>query len=183
MDKLATPICCTWDISHIVTESEFLLYKESDKRNLVTTVGKDDVLALILALDGSGPIIAGAAGACSTAADASDTHLNYEHILNSQRMTLTNTSDLPLSSSDIQSDVVTIDGCEYTRKIVVRYRYDGSTDANVNQPFQEYALMSSITLPGTPTGVSGTMFNHYVAAAPIVLESTTTIIVDITIRI
>lgn len=133
--------------------------------NIVTNLGKESLITLLFALSGSSTssAIVCAAGSSSTAASVSDTRLGYEHIANSTRRPLTNTSGAALSPSDIESGSYLISGITYTRRLVCQAVWD-SSDLNVGAVFREYALATNINCPGTPTGTSGSIINRYVDA-------------------
>lgn len=175
---------CEWHLQLIKTDTRALLYEEKD-HNIVVKDGRAETLKLLLNLSGV-PFIALAAGACGTAATVNDTRLNYEHILNGTRKGLYKQSDgiTPITSADVVDDTfVDTNGQTYYKKLTCRSQFVGVSDANQGQPFQEYALLSNVTCPGTPTGTSGTMFNHYVATSAIILNSDVTLLVDTTIRV
>lgn len=174
------PLVCSWKIKAWRPETGEIVHEEEAK-NIVVKVGKDDMLRLLFGLSGSS-YVALAAGACSTAATVDDTQLNYEHILNPSRKSLTNTSDVALSASDIASEDYTEDTCDFHKKITVRGVYE-TGDANNGHPFQEYGLFTTDVLPATPTSAQPTMFNHFVAATPITKDASTEIVVDITVRV
>lgn len=120
-------------------------------------------------------------GSGSTAASATDTRLTTELIANATRLSLTNTSNASLTSSDIVDDPQTIGGVSYQKKIVVRASMLASDNNTGN--VQEYGLFDTATLPGSPTGTSGNIFNHFVAGSPINKTSSIQIDIDTTIRV
>lgn len=155
---------------------------EEKKENLIVKTGRADVLQLLFDLSGVA-LNAMGAGACSTAATVDDTRLNYEHILNPTRKDLTNTDGDPLDVADIVDETYTDGlGNTYYKKLVLQATY-AAGDLNNGHPFQEYGLFSTATLPGTPTGTSGVMFNHLVAASPISKDATITLLVIVTLRV
>lgn len=125
-------------------------------------------------------------GSSSTAAAATDVHLGSENLNQgggdtyTVRPTLNNTSGAPLSSTDIVDDPQTIGGIFYQKKIIVRGRY--LTTDLPSTTFAEYALFDTATLPGSPTGTSGVMFNHFVAGTPITKTTAIEVDIDTTIR-
>lgn len=152
------------------------------QRNLVVKDGRELALVDIFGLTASTPVIAGMVGACSTPANVNDTTLVYEHIGNATRKPLTNTSDVALSASDIE-DVVYVDpdtGVTFYKKLTVKYKYNTS-DGNNDQPFREYGLNTSMTLPATPTSLSGIMLNRLVDGATQTKLSTNIISVFISV--
>ena len=161
---------------------EHKVLEESDGDNLITNTGRVLILNNILGLGSSGIIISAGAGASSTAATVNDTHLTYEHILNGTRKTLTNTSSVLLTSADVVTELTTISGVDYYRKIVIQATWD-SSDANNGHQFAEYGLFTSTAVPGTPSGTSGTMLNHYIDPTPTVKGAGNVIIIQITVRI
>ena len=153
---------CEWMIQ-VVEDTGEITYQSDPTRNLVVKTGRELALVDIFGLTASTPIVAGMVGASSTAATVDDDRLIYEHIGNATRKILTNTSDAALTASDIE-DVVYVDpvtSVTFYKKLTVKYSY-GTSDGNNGQPFREYGLNSSITLPGTPTGLSGIMLNRLV---------------------
>lgn len=178
----SSPIYAEWDIKGI-QEGEIVYHDV--KQNLIVQTGRSDVLGLLFGMASTcaQPIVSLAAGACSTAAAVTDTRLNYELIANGNRLTLTDTGSSPLSCSDIVSETFTDGlGNTYYKKVIVQGIYL-TTDANNGQPFQEYGLMTTLPCPATPTTISGIMFNHLVASAPIIKNNSTQIVVQITIRV
>lgn len=170
-----------WKIIHTDDETGEVLYCE-ESPNVVVDGGRALTANCLFGLSASGVLVALGAGACSTAAAHTDTHLNYEHILNATRKTLTNSSSALLTSADIVTTSFSDGyGEPYYKKIVVMSVFTGASDNNVNQPFQEFGLFTTTTLPGTPTSSSGTLWNHYISASPVTLTSTTTLSVLITI--
>lgn len=178
--SISVPLLGQWNIQKVKTDTGEVLYEETSE-NVVVKVGRGELLKLIFNLSGS-TFLFMAAGPCSTAATVNDTKMTYEHILNATRKSLTNTSDVALTAGDVVDETTVVSGVTYYKKIVVRTKYLGVSDSNVNHPFQEYGLFSTATLPGTPTGASGNMLNHYVAASPIVLDNLTTLIINLTLR-
>ena len=189
-----TTYLCEWHIQAIKTSTGELFHEEEDK-NIVTLGGRSNAIALLFGLGGSSYIALGA-GACSTSALYNDSRLNYEHILNVNRKIPTNQAGSPLSKADIVAETFTDGtGTTYYQKIIIRAQFVGASDANVNQPFQEYSLWSGTVggvspCPPTPFGFGSqgsaqpySMFNHFVAASAIPLTTDVTLIVDTTIRV
>lgn len=155
---------------------------DSGHHNIVTDNGRALEINNLFGLGSSGIIVAMAAGASSTAAIHTQSQLVYELIGNASRKTLTNTSAALLTSADIQTISYTDGyGEPYYRKLTVQSIFNGASDGNVNQPFQEFALATSTTLPATPTSTSGVIYNRYVNASPVILTSTTTITVQVSL--
>ncbi len=133
-------------------------------------------------------MVAVGAGSGSTAAVHTQSQLVYELIGNSAyspagRKTLTNTTPVALTASDVTADTYTDGlGNVYYFKITVQAIFP-SDDLNNGAPFREYGLFSTVTLPGTPTGTSGTMFNRFVGGSNIDKDSSTQITVNITLRV
>ena len=148
-------------------------------------MGKAQLLNRLFAL-GASPIIALAVGSSNTAAAATDTHLGSENLNTgggdtyTVRPTLTNTAGASLSSGDIVDDPQTISGIFYQKKIIVRGKF--LTTDLPGDTFYEYGLFDTTTLPGSPTGVSGTMFNHVVVGTPITKTLSIEVDCDTTIR-
>lgn len=166
---------CEWTIRVEDAFTGEITY-ESTNTNLVVKTGRELALVDIFGLTASTAIIAGMVGASSTAATVDDDRLIHEHLGNATRKPLTNNLDVGLTAADIE-DVVYVDpisGVTFYKKLTVKYSY-GTSDGNNGQPFREYGLNSSITLPGTPTGLSGIMLNRLVDAATQTKLSTNTI--------
>ena len=161
----------------ILTETETgRVVQETKSNNLITKVGKEYILRDLFNLTGA-TFVAMGIGIDTATATLDDTRLGIEAIADSARKTLTNTSGAALSSSDIQSGTYSVDGGTYYKKLTVQAIYDGSTDPNVDEDITEYAIFSTATLPGTPTGTSGLMFNHYVPGTVTTLTAATTLTV------
>lgn len=158
------------------------------EHNMVVDTGRINSMKGILPFTTS-PVtmVAIGAGVCSTAEDYAQDRLIYELIGNAARKDLTRTTDSlaiasnPLTNSDIVSEVVTIGGFTFRKKVVLQAVYD-FVDSNNGNTFREYALFSTATLPGTPTGLSGVMYNRIVDPSPIPKDINTKIIIQITMR-
>ncbi len=126
-------------------------------------------------------------GSSSTAALATDTRLTSENLNTgggdtyTVRPSLTNQSGASLSGADIVDDPQTIGGIAYQKKIIVRGKFL-TTDLS-GATFYEFGLFDTTTLPGTPTGTSGVMFNHFVLGTSIVKSPSLEIDTDTTIRV
>lgn len=169
------PICVQYKVTKTEKDSGEVLYEETSK-NLVVKLGREYVLRNLFDLTPT-TFLAMGVGVSSTDATVNDTRLTYELIGNATRVTLTNTSGAPLSSSDIQNGTFSVDGGTYYKKLPVQVIYDGTTDGNVGAFFAEYAIFDTDVLPVTPTSTSGIMFNHYVPNSSIELGPTTIITV------
>ena len=88
--------------------------------------------------------------------------LGAEHILNATRKSLTRTNgSTPLI---VEDETVTISGNDYHKRVVSLASYL-SGDSNNGANFRDFGLFTIATLPGTAAGISGIMFNRYVAAS------------------
>lgn len=166
----------------IITYEKDGTVHESEDNNLVVNSGRDLLLKCLFMLSGSAGVFCAGVGASSTAAVEADTRLAYEHIANGSRKTLLSLGGSSLSTLDIIPDVVTISGVTYYRKLVCKATWD-SGDLNNGQTFAEYGLFTALACPGTPTGTSGVMFNHYIDASPALKSGANAIEAQITIRI
>lgn len=145
--------------------------------NVVTDTGRQLMLNTLFALAGSGSISFMAFGASATAASHTDSRLTYELNADATRPRLLNSSGGTLTSAS--TTITTYNDTTYTptysyyAQTVVLGQINGATSANVNHPIQEVGMNTTETTPSTPTGTSGTMFNHYVFGSPTVLDSST----------
>ena len=148
------------------------LIDEKEIKNLITNSGRTQFFRNMFALAASGGFVAMAVGASTNTAQVTDTQLTYELIGNASRKPLTNINGLALSNSDIVTGTTTIvlnatSTCTFYESMAVQATYSTSDGNNGNQ-FGEYALASTLALPGTPTASSGVIFNHLVDPAPTV---------------
>lgn len=175
-----TPVTAVWRI--IEKDLKGNIIADRGGENLVVNTGKEMLLTLLFAMAGSSTsaAITCAAGACSTPATLSDLRLPYEHIANSSRKGITNTSGTTLAPGNIESGSFVVNTITYTRRVIAQAIWDGS-DSNLNQPFRDYALMSALLCPGTPTGTSGIMFNHYVDTQNIIKTAGNSITIQISV--
>lgn len=182
MISFTNPTHAEWRLVHSVKETGEVLYDSGWVTNVVTDNGRNMTANCVFGLSASATLVALGAGACSTTAVHTDTRLNYEHILNAQRKTLTNTSGALLTNSDVGAASFSDSfGEPYYKKITIQSVYDGSVDSNVNQPFQEFGLFTTTALPATPTSTSGTCWNHLVNGSPITLTSSTVLTIQVTV--
>lgn len=154
-------------------------------KNLVTNVGKDQLIANLLALTASAGVIALGVGASTTTATVSDTRLTYELIGNATRKTLTNTSGAALSPSDIVTGNTTIvinatSSATFTKSITCQATYNSGDGNNGNQ-FGEYGLFTLVTNPGTPTSTSGVIFNHLIDPDPTFKNASNSVTIQISL--
>lgn len=173
------PCHVTWQI--IERDINGVEVSSREMTNLVVNTGRDMLLKDLFMLTGSSGVVCLGVGASTTPATVSDTRLTHELIGNATRKTLVNTSNAPLSASDIVSETTTISGVIYYRKLVCQATWDVSDGNNGNQ-FGEYGLFTSVALPGTPTGTSGTMFNHLIDATPPTKSPSNSITAVVTVR-
>lgn len=177
----AIPFLGQW---HIKAENIYTgetIYEEFS-HNVVVKTGRAMVLELIAGTPTATSMPHMGIGASSTAATVNDTRLVHELIGNASRKTTTDSSGGSRDASDIQDEQITIDGCTFYKKLTLQAVYNGATDGNQNQPVREYGLFSTWILPGTPTGTSGTMYNRFVAANTIILDSSTVLTVNMILR-
>lgn len=155
--------------------------------NVITDTGKQMMWSTIFGLTGSGTFLTMAYGASSASAVHTDTHLTYEHILDGTRIPLTNQSATQMTQGSVVSLSTFTDSSfspaiSYYTAATVMGTINGATSLNVNQPIQEFGIASNTACPGTPTGTSGTLFNHYILGASTTLTSTTTLQIIVIFR-
>lgn len=175
----------SWKIIEEDLQGNVLQVKE--KANLITNPGRSQFIANALGLTGSAAVIALAVGACTTAAQVTDTRLTYELIGNATRKTLTNTSGAALSPSDIvtypSGTAIVLNATStatFYQSITMQATYNSGDGNNGNQ-FGEYGLSTSITLPGTPTASSGVLVNHLIDASPTFKTASNSITAQVTL--
>lgn len=170
----------TWRI--IERDIDGNIISDHESTNLVVNTGREQALRNLFAVGASGPFISIGVGASTDAASESQTHLVHELIDgNPGRKTLFDKNNNTLDNADIETDVTAISGVTYYRKLVVQGTWDSTDSRNGNQ-FAEYGLFTTTTLPGTPSGTSGIMFNRFVDPAPIFKTSSNSVTCQITIR-
>lgn len=167
--KEAVVAAAVWKITEHDLKGNVL--SEREIKNLITNAGRTQFFRNLFALTASGGFVALAVGACTTAATVADTRLTYELIGNAARKPLVNTSGAALSPSDIVTSKTTIvlnatSTATFYENMSVQATFL-SGDGNDGNQFGEYALATTATLPGSPTGTSGTIFNHLVDPNPI----------------
>ncbi len=153
--------------------------KVSEDTNLVTNAGRDLVIKSLFMMSGSAGVICAAVGTSTSAATVADTRLNYE-ILPAGRVGLTSLGGSALSAADITTEVVTIEGTQYQKKLVAKALWPAGV--GTGYVFTEYMLNTSLTSPATPTSTSGVMFNHYIDPSPSNKGADTAIEIQITCR-
>lgn len=185
------PICVSWD----VTTHPVLDYlpdgtpvlgepnHRSISENLVVNTGRTQLISMAFVPSASaiGGFYYLGVGASSTTAQVIDTRLTYELIGNPTRKTVTNANGVTPTTGDIQLQTITVGGCTFYEYIVLQTTYT-TTDGNNNNTFAEYGLFTLAALPGSPTGTSGIMFNHYIDPNPAFKASTNQVTVQITVR-
>ena len=182
-------ISADWKLEYFYNhgkDDQELFYAEEEK-NVITAFGRQLVALNLFGLAGSGTCLFLAAGSGNTAAAYTDTRLQAELIANGTRKGLLNGSGGTLTAANVifsayTDTTVGSPGQNYFYSVSVQATYNGASDLNVNQSFQEFALASVAACPATPTGTSGGIFNHYVAAAGIPLLSTVTLVVTVTLH-
>lgn len=183
--QIIKPIYISW-MKRELEVNEFgentgVILSEVEGENLVTNDGRDLLFKCLFMLAASAGVVSIGVGASATAAVVTDSRLTHELIYNPTRKPLTNTSGAALTSADIVSDPVTISTVNYYKKVVCQGEWL-SGDLNNGNQFAEYGLFTTATLPGTPTGTSGIMFNHYIDPAPTIKTALNAIQLQITIR-
>ena len=129
-------------------------------------------------------MVAMSVGASSTAPDYPDDRLKYEFLGQSPRYSLTKVGGaaLPFADVDINSVQQAVSGYLSRKNLQVQATLD-YTDGNNGQTIQEYGIHSTMTLPGTPTGLSGLMANRWVDGSPTTKTVLIKIVVTITVYI
>lgn len=169
----------TWRI--IERDLEGNVVSDHEATNIVVNTGREQTFRNLFAVGASGPFIAMGVGASATSANVTDTRLTYELIGNPSRKLLFDKTNGSLDNADIESETVAISGVTYYRKLVVQSTWD-STDSNNGNQFAEYGIFTTTTLPGSPTGTSGVMFNHFIDPAPIQKTASNSVTAQVTIR-
>lgn len=118
-----------------------------------------------------------AMGSGSTAADHLQDRLVAELIADGTRPLVTNEDASALSSATVTLTGYT-DGdydppYPYYVQAIVRADMDGDTSLNVGQSIREVGLNTLAACPGTPTGLSGVMWNRYVYPSSTPLDAGT----------
>jgi hypothetical protein len=161
------------------------ILKTSEGSNIIVNSGKVQLLSnlFIQASSGLFPFLAVGASGINQGfvASASDTHLIYEINTNTVRKPFLSVNGGALTSADITNENVTIGGFNFTEKLVGQATFPQVDNTNGYQ-FGEYALASIAPVPGTPTGTSGQIFNHYLDPNPLNKQPSNTIVVQVTIR-
>ncbi len=151
--------------------------KEGKNFNVVTDTGRQLMLNTLYALSGSGSISFMAFGASATAPLHTDDRLTHELIADGTRPQLLNSAGTALTSAS--TTITTYNDTSYSptysyyAQTVTLGQINGATSLNVNQPIQEVGQATAAACPGTPTGTSGVIFNHYVFGSPTTLDSST----------
>ena len=177
MSQEATSAVAVWKIQE--HDKAGNLVNEKEIKNLITNSGRTQFFRNMFGLAASSILVAMGVGASTTTAQVTDTQLTYELIGNATRKSLTNTSGVPLSNSDIVTGTTTIvlnatSTATFYQSIAVQAVFN-TVDGNNGNQFGEYALFTTLTLPGSPTASSGVMFNHLVDPAPTVKTSANSI--------
>lgn len=174
-----SPICGQWKI----TERDLLgnIVTEKESENLVVNSGRNLLIYFLLGFTGASSVVALGVDASSTAAAVTQTQLVYELRGNPTRKSITNTSNVALSASDIVLETTTIGSTTYYEKIVLQAQF-AAGDGNNGNVFNGYGLFTTTTLPATPTASSGIMFNRFVDPAPITKTADNSITIQVTLR-
>lgn len=148
--------------------------KEGKNWNVVTDNGRTLIFNTIFAFTGSGSPVFMCFGASSTAANHLDTRLTHELIADGTRPHVTNENGNPFSSSTVTTtsyqDTDYDPPYDYYVQAIARGDLDGDTSLNVGQPIREVGLNTNVNCPGSPTGTSGILFNHYVYSSTTTLD-------------
>lgn len=135
------------------------------KENLITDDGRTHALSLLAGATGTVTFVAMAVGdddGSSLALAATNVRLGNELLGNAQRIACTDSGGGSFATGDVQSEV-----SGSNRKYLIWQAIFPEGDGNNGSNFRELALMSTTTLPGTPTTQSGTMFNRIILDADI----------------
>lgn len=125
--------------------------------NLVVDTGRVQVAALLLGMSGAVNFVAHAVGEGTTNPDNADTRLETELIGNATRIALTDSAGSTLDTADITNDTSV---SPFRKKVIAQAIYP-ATDGNDGETFSEHAIASTTTLPGSPTGTSGVIYNRF----------------------
>lgn len=160
------------------TSGEIL--KEQHAYNVITIDGRKNAMNLLLGL-GGGTITALAIGASGTAANENDHGLTYELVGASPRLPFTNLAGATISTADYTSQTIS-DGDLFFYNYITLVSISTANDGNTGQPIQEIGLMTSSSLPSSPTTLSGTMFNHIVFGTPFIKTPNSNVEFQVTVR-
>lgn len=151
--------------------------KINDNYNVVTTNGRKLMDYNLLGLSGSAVALWMAMGSGTTGPSVTQDRLVYELIGDTNRPTVTLSNGSPLDATAVTANTYTdtnyTPNYSYYAQFTVLGEMNGATSANVGAPIQEIGLMTARACPGTPTGLSGVMWNRYVFASPTTLDSET----------
>lgn len=159
---------CVWEDPNI---------KTGNNHNVVTTGGRTLSDYTLLALPGSGHPLWMAMGSGTTAPNVTQDRLIYELILDGTRPAVTLSNGSPLDATAVSATPYTdtnyTPSYEYYAQFTVLGEMNGATSNNVGAPIQEIGLVTNPTCPGTPTGISGILWNRYLFAEATTLDSET----------
>jgi hypothetical protein len=159
---------CVWEDPKI---------KTGDNYNIVTTAGRMLSDYTLLALSGSGHPLWMAMGSGTTSPSVTQDRLVYELIGDVTRPAVTLSNGSPLDATAVSatpySDTNYTPSYEYYAQFTVLGEMNGATSANVGAPIQEVGLVTNRNCPGTPTGISGVLWNRYLFAEATTLDSET----------
>lgn len=151
--------------------------KKLDNWNVVTDGGRQLIPYNLFAIGASGFPMFMCFGSGSTPASHLDTRLTYELIADSTRPQITNENGSALSGSTVTLTNYTDDDYDppypYYVQAIVRADIDGDTSLNVGAPIREVGLNTNVNCPGSPTGTSGVLWNHYVYPSSTTLDAGT----------
>lgn len=135
-----------------------VIYRVQNK-NTIVDLARKEMLSDIFGFGTIASFLAGSVGNDgSNPTDATRDRLVFELLGNApNRMGITDTGLNPLDATDIISEV----SGSNRWKIIAQYVFD-TTDGNNGQIFAEYGIHSSMSTPGSPTGLSGVMFARFV---------------------
>lgn len=181
----SAPLYCEWELIKR-DEATGRILQIVEGENIVVKDGRDFVLRFLSGMTGSSaasafPYLAiGASSVDNGEVDqtdlVSDVRLTHELIGNATRYVCTDADETSFDSTDIDDDVVTIDGCEFYKSLVWRAFIPG-TDGNDGQPINEVALATHPTTPPAPKTQIGHILNHFVLPSVVVKDNGTEIII------
>jgi hypothetical protein len=144
-----SPIWCAESKTWV---GEILQYCKEE--NTILNSGRDQLFLKLFGLSGAVTMVAGGVGDDATVPVETQTRLQNEIILGATRKALTNVDGSTLSNT------IAAATAPYFRKMTVMWEYP-STDATDGSTYAEFAIFSTLTLPGAGGGTSGTCFNRF----------------------
>jgi hypothetical protein len=154
---------------------------EGTNWNVVTDGGRQLLAYNLLGVGATGFALYMAMGSGSTPADHLQDRLVYELIADGTRPLVTNENASALSAATVTLTGYTDDDYDppypYYVQAIVRADIDGDTTLNVGASVREVGLNTVAACPGTPTGLSGVLWNRYVYPSSTPLDPGTLLIV------